>query len=48
MSPRERVEYEAEVARLRGLVDPTAFDEAWAEGRAMTADAAVALAISPA
>jgi hypothetical protein len=46
MSPRERGEYEAEVARLRALLDPGAFDLAWAEGRQLTADAAVALAVS--
>jgi hypothetical protein len=46
MSPRERAEYEAEVARLRALLDPGAFDLAWADGRQLTADAAVALAVS--
>jgi len=46
MSPRERIEYDAEVAHLRGLLDATTFDAALAEGRAMTTDAAVALAVS--
>ena len=46
MSPRERVEYEAEVGLLRGLLAPAIFDVAWVEGRTMTADAAVALAVA--
>ncbi len=46
MSPRERAEYDLEIARLRDLLTAPALDAAWAEGRAMPADAAVALAIS--
>jgi predicted ATPase/class 3 adenylate cyclase len=46
MSPRERVEYEAEVGRLHGLLAPGPFGEAWTEGRGMTAEAAVTLAIT--
>jgi predicted ATPase/class 3 adenylate cyclase len=44
MSPRERIEYDAAVTQLRGLIDAPTFDAAWAEGRALTADAAVGLA----
>jgi tetratricopeptide (TPR) repeat protein len=47
MSPRERLEYDAEVAQLRGMVEAAAFEEAWAEGRAMTTEAAVADALDP-
>ena len=46
MSPRERVEYDAELGRGRALVDAATFDAAWSEGRALSADAAVALAVS--
>jgi tetratricopeptide (TPR) repeat protein len=46
MSPRERVDYEGEVGLLRELLEPSAFDAAWADGRALTADAAVTLAVS--
>jgi hypothetical protein len=46
MTARERVEYDADVARLRGLLDPGGFGDAWAEGRRMTAEAAVDFAVS--
>jgi len=46
MSQRERLEYDNEVARLRDLLTAPGLDAAWAEGRALPADAAVALAIS--
>jgi hypothetical protein len=46
MTARERVEYEAEVGRLRGLLDPEALRDDWVEGRRMTAEAAMALAVS--
>jgi len=46
MTAPERVEYEAEVARLRGLLDPETLAGAWAAGRAMTAAAAVDLAVT--
>jgi len=46
MTDVERVEYEAEVNRLRGLLDPATFSDAWAEGRRMTSEAAVAFAVS--
>jgi len=46
MSPRERVEYDAALADLRKLLAPDAFDAAWAAGRELTADDAVALAVS--
>ncbi len=46
MTALERVEYEAEVDRLRGTVDAAPLDDAWAEGRGLTAADAVALAVS--
>ncbi len=42
----ERAEYDAAVGELRGALDATALDSAWAEGRRLTTDEAVALAIS--
>jgi predicted ATPase/class 3 adenylate cyclase len=42
----ERAEYDAAVGELRAALDATALDSAWAEGRRMTTDEAVALAIS--
>jgi tetratricopeptide (TPR) repeat protein len=42
----ERTEYDAEVARLREEPDQVALRSAWAEGREMTADEAVAFALS--
>ena len=46
MTAHERVEYDADVDRLRGDLDPAAFGAAWAEGRRLTAGAAVALAVA--
>ena len=46
MTSLERTEYDAEVDRLRQALDTAAFQAAWAEGRGMTVDAAVAFAIS--
>ena len=46
MMAQERVEYEDEVLRLRTALAGTAFDEGWSEGRAMSVEAAVALALS--
>jgi hypothetical protein len=46
MTVDERREYEAEVDRLRGLLDAAALGDAWAEGRSLTAVEAVALAVS--
>ena len=42
----ERGEYEGEVRRLRGELDAAAFDTAWADGRRLTADEAVVLALA--
>jgi predicted ATPase/class 3 adenylate cyclase len=42
----ERAEYDAAKDTLRGALDATALDAAWAEGRRLTTDDAVALAIS--
>jgi hypothetical protein len=42
----ERAEYESELGQLRANVDPVAFERAWADGRAMTVDEAVGLALS--
>lgn len=46
MTVDERVEYDAFVDRLRGLLDAADLGEAWAEGRSLTAVDAVALAVS--
>ena len=46
MTPSERVEYEAEVERLQDTLNRQPFDAAWADGRSLTAEAAVGLAIS--
>jgi hypothetical protein len=42
----EREEYDAAIGQLRNALDATALDSAWAEGRRMTTDEAVALALS--
>ena len=42
----ERSEFDAAVGELRAALDATAFDSAWAEGRGLTADEAVTIAIS--
>lgn len=42
----ERAEYDAAIGQLRGALDATALDSAWAEGRRLTTDEAVALALS--
>jgi tetratricopeptide (TPR) repeat protein len=46
MTTLEREEYDAEVLRLRGELDAATFSEAWAEGRGLTSEEAVALALS--
>jgi predicted ATPase/class 3 adenylate cyclase len=46
MSGFEREEYDAVVGRLRDDLDPGSLGSAWAEGGGMTADAAVAFALS--
>jgi predicted ATPase len=46
MTPLEREEYNAEVGRLRAALDKGALNAGWAAGRQMTADEAVALALS--
>ena len=47
MTAFEREEYGAAVVRLREELDEEALRSAWAEGRLMKADAAVAFALSP-
>ena len=42
----ERAEYDAELVRLRLALAPATLAEAWAEGRSLTMDEAVALALS--
>ena len=42
----ERPEYDAAIGQLRNGLDATALDSAWAEGRRLTTDEAVALALS--
>ena len=46
MPPQERPAYDAEIDRLRGLLDEGARASAWAEGQLMTSDEAVAFALS--
>ena len=45
MSPVDRPDYERDVAAAHALLDETAFEEAWAEGRTMTLEQAVAYAL---
>ena len=46
MTDPEHREYEEQLRRLRGAMDPVALADSWAGGRLMTADEAVALAVS--
>jgi tetratricopeptide (TPR) repeat protein len=46
MTSDERLEYDAAMDRLRGLLDPDAFTSTWAAGRRLTPDEAVAFAVS--
>lgn len=45
MDPDEAPEYEKGLAAIRGALDDTAFSAAWAEGKRMNLDGAVALAL---
>jgi len=45
MNPPERVEYDQEVNDLRVNMDKYIFDQAWAEGRALTMDGAITFAL---
>ena len=47
MTEFERGEYDGAVGRLRAQLDTTAFSDAWAAGRGLTPDQAVALAERP-
>ena len=44
MADEERVEYDRWLARLRGKLTGADFDSAWAQGRSMIIEQAVALA----
>ena len=44
LSPRQRVRHERRVAAIRGSLDQEVFAAAWARGKAMTIDEAVAYA----
>ncbi|MDQ2942000.1 MAG: tetratricopeptide repeat protein, partial [Chloroflexota bacterium] len=46
MVGNEREEYDAAISQLRDRLDATALEAAWAEGRRLTTDEAVALALS--
>jgi hypothetical protein len=46
MTDDERVEYDREVSALRAQMAETAFVSAWAEGRAMTMEQAIAEALN--
>ena len=45
MTPSEKVEYDAEIARLRAGMDEKAFAAAWSEGGALSLEQAVAFAL---
>ena len=45
MTPPEHVEYDREVSDLRANIDEAAFSKAWAEGRALTMEQAIAYAL---
>jgi hypothetical protein len=47
MAAAERSEYTANVAALRAQMDETSFAAAWAGGRALTMDQAIAYALAP-
>lgn len=42
---RDRAKFERDVAAVRATLGPPAFDAAWAEGRAMPLDQAIAYAL---
>ena len=42
----QRAEYEAAIGELRNRLDATALDSAWAAGRRLTTDEAVAMVLS--
>ena len=46
MLPYERAEYEAAVATVREHLEPSTFESAWADGRRLSTDDAVALAFA--
>jgi hypothetical protein len=45
MTPPEREEYEKEVADLKANIDEKEFTSLWADGRTMTMDEAIELAL---
>jgi predicted ATPase/class 3 adenylate cyclase len=45
MTPQERIEYEKQITSLRAGMDAGMFTSRWAEGRAMTMDAAIEYAL---
>lgn len=47
MTSQEKIEYDRQVAALRAGMDEKAFGAAWAEGRAMSMDQAIAYALQP-
>ncbi len=46
MTPLEQAAYDREVNDLRANMDETAFDKAWAEGKAMTLEQAISCALA--
>ena len=46
MLPYERAEYEAAVATVRERLDGPTFESAWADGRRLSTDEAVAMALA--
>jgi tetratricopeptide (TPR) repeat protein len=47
LAPVDLVAYERDVARLRAAMQPSAFEAAQAEGRALSLEAAIAMALRP-
>jgi hypothetical protein len=48
MTDFERIEYDQMVAQVRSLLDETEFDQLWTEGRSLTMEQAIALALNEA
>jgi hypothetical protein len=46
MAPDERTEYDAALHSIRAQLDPASFDAAWAAGRTLDDEQAVALAFA--
>jgi hypothetical protein len=47
LNPADRLDYERIVANVQAQLDEASYTTAWAEGRAMTAEQAIAYALEP-